>query len=87
MTAPDQERAEQYLEAHIASSQTHQAAASHQAIVVELEQLCGPLPGTEQNREITSDTEGFKVVVTIGEDERTWRCIDGAWIELDSEQQ
>ena len=86
MTAREQERVEQNLEARVASSQTDQAAASLQAITVELEALCGPLPGTEQNREITSDAEGWQVIVTIGEDERAWRCIDGAWIEI-SEQQ
>lgn len=62
------------------------AAAAGQATATELEQLCGPLPGTEQNREISSDSDGWQLTVRVGEDVRTWRCIDGAWIETTSEQ-
>ena len=62
------------------------AGAVRQASTAELEALCGPLPGTDETREIISDAEGALVTVTAGEDVRSWRCSDGAWIELPSEQ-
>ncbi len=52
-----------------------------QDIAEELVQLCGALPGTAETREISSDESGWLVTVSIGEDVRTWRCVDGAWIE------
>ncbi len=53
----------------------------------ELARRCGPLPGTEETREVAEDESGWRVTVSVGADVRTWRCIDGAWIETTSEQQ
>ena len=52
-----------------------------------LAERCGPLPGSEETRELSEDESGWLVTVRIGADVRTWRCIDGAWIETASEQQ
>jgi hypothetical protein len=52
-----------------------------------LAERCGPLPGSEETREISEDESGWLVTVRIGTDVRTWRCIDGAWIETTSAQQ
>lgn len=51
-----------------------------------LAQRCGALPGSTETREIVADESGYLVVVTLGGDVRRWRCVDGAWLELTSEQ-
>lgn len=58
-----------------------------EAVSRDLEQQCGPLPGTEEDRALHYDGADWLVIVRIGEDVRIWRCRDGAWIEVESEQQ
>jgi hypothetical protein len=69
------------------SMQTDPVGKTEASVVLELERLCGPLPGNRDNRTITSDNGGWLVTVSIGSDRRSWRCQDGAWISADSEQQ
>mgnify|MGYP001817387269 CR=1 FL=1 len=84
------ERAEPLLEEAMVADVADAAIGSltvEKAAAAELTQRCGPLPGSEETREISSDPSGWLVTVTVGTDVRTWRCIDGAWIETTSEQQ
>ena len=77
---------EQRLEEYVASGAMRQSAGALEASPADLEALCGALPGTDETREISTDGEGILVTVTVGEDVRSWRCLDGAWIELPSEE-
>ena len=79
-------RAELLLEeAAVADSAIGSLVVAEEA-AAELIARCGPLPGSEETRAISSDASGWLVTVTVGSDVRTWRCIDGAWLET-SEQQ
>jgi len=71
--------------ASLRSTENDSTADLEMSVALELERLCGPLPGPPENRSITSDEDGWLVTVSIGTDVRTWRCQDGAWIEPDSE--
>ena len=73
-------------EAIVTGSRVGSAAFSSQPADM-LAARCGPLPGSEETREISEDEFGWLVTVRIGADVQTWRCIDGAWIETTSEQQ
>ncbi len=85
LRALELDRAESQIEEAIATGAADQALLADPAAA--LMQACGPLPGTDETREILSDEAGWRVVVTVGDDVRTWRCIDGAWIEKRSEEQ
>ncbi len=62
-------------------------ALAEMEVAAELTELCGALPGAAETREILSDESGWLVQDTVGGDVRTWRCVDGAWIETPSQQQ
>lgn len=51
-------------------------------VQAQLADLCGPLPGTADNRRLDADVHGWYLTVTAGGDARFWRCQDGAWIEI-----
>ena len=57
-----------------------------EAAEAALIQRCGALPGEAESRVLIADANGWQVTVSVGEDVRVWRCIDGAWIETTSEQ-
>lgn len=71
----------------IAAAPSDQAASAFNDVAAELTNLCGALPGTEETRKILSDESGWRVTVTMGNDVRTWRCMDGTWIETTSQEQ
>ncbi len=70
-----------------ARSLQYHELAEQEAPISGLEDRCGPLPGTQESRRLHFDGAQWLVIVRIGDDDRTWRCLDGAWIETDSEEQ
>jgi hypothetical protein len=87
LRAMEQDLAPARVEEAPVAELSDQAALLEKEPADELARLCGALPGTEETREITSDEAGWLVTVAVGSDVRTWRCVDGAWIEVTSEQQ
>lgn len=63
------------------------ASFKNEDVRAELERLCGPLPGTEDERRLQFDGSDWLVIVGTGEDALAWQCVDGAWIGLSSEEQ
>ena len=86
LRAMEQDLSEDRIDEALTTDLSDQATLLEEEPAAELAQLCGTLPGTAETREIQSDEAGWLVTVTVGEDIRTWRCIDGAWVETTSEQ-
>lgn len=83
----ERDLAERQVEEAIVTEVADQAMLAKRESAAQLVQLCGALPGTEETREIQNDEAGWLLIITVGDDVRLWRCVDGAWVETTSEQQ